>query len=71
VAMMPLSWETQKVVWFVLATLLGLAQSARSAARPQARSALAPRAAPVVHPLARARQGALRYSRNPETDPRT
>jgi O-antigen ligase len=72
VAMSPLSWENQKSVWFVLAALLGLAVSARfdlgQGARP---AAVAMRPQVVRRPPGRAREGAVRYSRTPETDPPT
>lgn len=46
VAMLPLTWEDQKVVWFILAAVLGLAQAEDALVRPP--PARAP--APIVRP---------------------
>jgi O-antigen ligase len=68
-AMMPLSWENQKSVWFILAALLGLAHSVSPVARPQTRPVSAPRPVPVVRPMgARTGRGALGSSVNLDTD---
>ena len=71
VTMLPLSWDDQKSVWFVLAVLLGLTQ-AYGVVRPR-HAAVAPQARPprVVRPPLAARPGAMRYSRTPDTDPLT
>lgn len=71
-AMMPLSWENQKVVWYVLAALLGLAHAAARAARPMAGPVAVPAPVPVVRPYGpRARQRSMRTPGNLDTDPTT
>ena len=70
VAMLPLSWEDQKSVWFMLAALLGLSQASRVVPPRMARAASQVQPAPVGRPLA-ARPGAraVGYARNPDGDP--
>jgi O-antigen ligase len=70
VAMLPLSWEEQKSVWFILAALLGLAYAARPGGafrRPPLQ------AAPVVSPTmaARSRERLNPSLRNIYRDPTT
>ena len=48
VAMLPLTWEDRKVVWFVLAALLGLSQAPRPAWLGGGGRALPQRAVPSV-----------------------
>lgn len=71
VTMLPLSWDDQKSVWFVLAALLGLSQATGWVARAEARPVVPARPTPVVRARARAapRAGSVRFSRNPDTDP--
>jgi O-antigen ligase len=72
VTMMPLSWDDQKAVWFVLAALLGFSRA--SAAMPGAVRQSPPlRAAPVVRPpmAGRSREPLIRAARNPDRDPTT
>jgi O-antigen ligase len=57
VAMLPLSWEDQKTVWFILAALLGLARAPGAwmgRAMPRAAS---PQASPLLRPTMAARHG--------------
>jgi O-antigen ligase len=70
VTMLPLSWDDQKSVWFVLAALLGLAQ-APGVAGPRMVPAPQARPTPIVRsPLAARRgTGAMRFSRTGDTDP--
>ncbi len=70
VAMLPLSWDDQKSVWFVLALLLGLSRAAWLAAPGLVRAVPQARPMPMARPVA-ARPGAMRYSRNPDMDPQT
>jgi O-antigen ligase len=55
VAMLPLSWEDQKAVWFVLALLFGLAQATGVALPGALRQAPLARPAPVGRPVMAAR----------------
>jgi O-antigen ligase len=73
VAMLPLSWDDQKSVWFVLALLLGLSQAPRVGAPRVVRTATQGQPAPVARPplAARPGTGAMRFSRNPDSDPTT
>ncbi|MGH7580029.1 MAG: O-antigen ligase family protein [Gemmatimonadales bacterium] len=73
VAMLPLSWEDQKAVWFILALLLGLACAAGVTLRGAVRQAPAVRSAPVVRPVmaARSREPFLRSPRDIDRDPTT
>jgi hypothetical protein len=71
VAMLPLSWDDQKSVWFVLAVLLGLSQAVmvgRPRSVPQAAQV---HAAAARRPPLAARPGtrAMRLAANPDTDP--
>jgi O-antigen ligase len=70
VAMLPLSWDDQKSVWFVLALLLGLSQAgAPRMVRPAPQVHTPPVARPPL--AARPGTGAMRFSRNPDSDPMT
>jgi O-antigen ligase len=73
VAMLPLSWDDQKSVWFVLALLLGLSQAPGVGTPRIVRPATQIQPAPVARPplAARPGRGAMRFSRNPDTDPMT
>ena len=73
VAMMPLSWDDQKSVWFVLALLLGLSQVPGVGAPRIMRPAAQVHTPPVVRPplAARPGRGAMRFSRDHDTDPMT
>ena len=73
VAMLPLSWDDQKSVWFVLGLLVGLAQASRVGVPGLAGTAAPTRPTPVVRQPLAARPGtrAMRFSRNPDTDPMT
>jgi O-antigen ligase len=73
VAMLPLSWDDQKSVWFVLAALLGLSQAPGVGTPRIMRPATRVQPAPVTRqPLAaRPGPGAMRFSRNHDTDPMT
>jgi O-antigen ligase len=70
VAMLPLSWDDQKSVWFVLAVLLGLSQAVmvgrpRSVPQPAQVHAGAARRPPLA---ARPGTRAMRFSGNPDAD---
>jgi O-antigen ligase len=71
VAMMPLSWDDQKSVWFVLALLLGLSQAPGVGAPRIMRPAAQVQTPPVARPPLSARPGAgaMRFSRDPDADP--
>jgi O-antigen ligase len=73
VAMLPLSWDDQKSVWFLLALLLGLSQAPGVGVPPILRSAARAQTPPVARPplATRPGTGAVRYSRNPDVDPMT
>ena len=73
VAMLPLSWDDQKSVWFMLGLLVGLAQAFRVGTPGLVGTAAPTRPAPVVRQPLAARSGtrAMRFSRNPDTDPMT
>ncbi len=73
VAMLPLSWDDQKSVWFVLALLLGLSQAPGVGAPRIMRPALQVYPPPVARPplAARPGTGAMRFSRNADSDPMT
>jgi O-antigen ligase len=47
IAMLPLTWEDHKVVWFIMAALLGLSQSEGAGTRGAVRSPSPPRTAPM------------------------
>ena len=51
VAMLPLTWEDRKAVWFVLAALLGLSKAHMIGSDEAVRGALASRSAPVGRPV--------------------
>lgn len=70
-AMLPLSWEHQKSVWFVLAALLGLSRAATSGTWGAGWQARPLRAAPVIRPPARQRVPSTAPIRNPHRDPTT
>lgn len=70
VAMLPLSWDDQKSVWFVLAALVGLARAPGLALPGLTRPVPGVRPMAVPRPVA-ARPGAMRYSRTPDMDPQT
>jgi O-antigen ligase len=72
VTMMPLSWDDQKAVWFVLAALLGFSRAA-SAGMPGALRSPLLRPTPVVRPpmAGQSREPLIRASRNPDRDPTT
>jgi O-antigen ligase len=69
VAMLPLTWEDQKSVWFILALLLGLGQTARLGLGPVARPAAGVRPAAPGSLATRARPGAMRLSKTPDAGP--
>ena len=73
VAMLPLSWDDQKSVWFVLGALLGLSQAAGVGRLGVATSAAQVRPAAIGRPRLPPRPGvgAMRFSRNPERGPTT
>ncbi|HET6578843.1 MAG TPA: O-antigen ligase family protein [Gemmatimonadales bacterium] len=65
VAMLPLTWEDRKVVWFVLAALLGLSQAPRPAWLGAAGRALPQRTVPSVPArVARSTEPMLASNRN-------
>jgi O-antigen ligase len=66
VAMMPLTWEDQKSVWFILAVLIGLGQTARLGLGSVARPAAGARSA-AAGLAARAPRAAARRSETPTT----
>ncbi len=64
VAMMPLSWDDQKAVWFILAALLGFAYATGTRMASAVPAVPPPRPAPVMRPVA-ARRGRDPYGRDP------
>ena len=62
--MMPLSWDDQKAVWFILAALLGFAYSTGTRVASPVPAVPRPRPAPVMRPVA-ARRGRDPYGRDP------
>ncbi len=70
VTMLPLSWEDQISVWFVLAVLLGFARASGGAGAGMTPAVARVRAAPLARPplAARPGPGAMRFSRNLDSD---